>query len=585
MRRRAGAVLVASAITAAACAPTDSVDIERADTIDGVLSPDGAPPIPDAESGRPRPSPTPSTSTLEWGTCDGFGIPSEEWLGTSRWECTRLAVPMDHDDPGDPDLPPVELALTRHPATGARLGSIVVNPGGPGGAGLPLVWSLRGGMPPEMLRSFDIVSWDPRGVGQSTPAIRCPAGADPDDVDYIERCVDATGPLSTHLAAPYSAHDMESIRVALDEPELNYLGYSYGSVLGAIYAERFPETAGAFVLDGATDPLVGSPDGPFDDGFPTFADDGRREAEDRMIELCNASDRCLAGEDAGDVIERLRDDIADLPTDHFAGAPDAVDRVVFEDLLLEFLVSAAAWELLATALEDAAAGDASVIAALVASDPELAPEGGDGPVLPDDGSAPDNFVDANFLIYCADLGPLIEEWTFCDALPVNGDQLEPVRPVDVPQPILVIGTEYDPLTPGRHAPDFAIALRDATYLLWDGVGHTAFPGWTRCIDDAVERHFLGRPNLPSGTRCSFVEDAEIDEELGDGLFGYDESDGAPWVEDALVFRGEVTGDEASCVASRLVDPDAPDDRVVTHVILDVESVDAEQALDAARAEC
>ena len=580
------ALLVVSALVVAACSAGGLVEVEQSDAIDGRLVADGEIPVPDASSGLPRPNPGPAAAPLAWGTCVGYGIPDADFLGTDRWECARLEVPMDHDDPVDADLPPVRLALTRHPASEERAGSILVNPGGPGGAGLPLAWNLLFSLPEELLDAFDIVSWDPRGVGQSTPAVECRAGSDPADLDYIDECVERTGALSTRLSAPYSAHDMESIRVALDEPTLDYLGYSYGAVLGAVYAERFPDRVGRFVLDGATDPLVGGADGPFEDGFPTFADDGRDAALGRFVELCDATERCLGDAATADVLDDLRDDVGDLPTPGYRRPPASVDREVFDLLVERSLGSAAEWELLATALADAVAGDASALAAMVASDPELAPPGADpGPGSADDGSAPDNFADANMMIYCADLGSWIEDWSFCDAMPANGDALDPVAPVDTPAPILVIGTEFDPLTPGRHARDFAVALGDASHLIWEGVGHTAFPGWTDCIDGAVVRQFLGRPLPPGGTRCPFSEPGETDAELADSLFGYGANDGPDWVAGALVARGDATFDDAFCVADAIVDLGAPDDRLISHVILEVDSADAERALADALAGC
>ena len=515
--------------------------------------------------------------------------------GTSNWECGRLTVPMDPFGPSD-DLPPVELAVTRHRATGRPLGTIVVNPGGPGGGGLPAAWGLRPAMPLELLRGFDVVSWDPRGVGRSEPQISC-GGADSFEDGFIARCVETTGDLSAYLAAPYSAADMEALRIALGESELDFLGFSYGSALGATYASMYPDRVGSFVLDGVVDPLAGSVEGPFDGGFAVFARDGRADAFDRLAELCDATDRCLPGEDAGVAIERLGDAVGVLPTDDFAGVPATVDRTTYDDLIVDSLMYAGDWELLATALADVGDGDASTIAALasrseiVEGDGGPEPDGGDGSgddaeSNSDDARSYENFSAANFMIYCADFGPLVTEWDFCDAMPRNDRRLEPVTAVDVTTPVLVIGTEFDPLTPGENAAPFADALVDASHLVWEGVGHTAFPGWTTCVDDAVVDQFVRGQRPPDGTRCEMVAGVADDADLADQLFGYGVAEARSWIADVLESRDAAA--DPSCVAASLVsgaEGDPVDDRLVSHVILDVTSPLARVALSAATARC
>ncbi|MFT4658967.1 MAG: pimeloyl-ACP methyl ester carboxylesterase [Candidatus Aldehydirespiratoraceae bacterium] len=518
-----------------------------------------------------------SSTELAWGDCSSFGAPSIDVLGTSGWECTRLTAAMDPF--GDVSVSgDVELALTRHPATGDRRGAIVLNPGGPGGAGLPMAWNVRGGMPADILRGFDIVSWDPRGVGQSFPKIDCDDAVVPGDEDFITRCAEVTGPLAAFLSAPYSAEDMEAIRVALGEPKLNYFGYSYGSILGATYAAAHPDSVGAFVLDGVTDPLAGSPEGPFDDGFATLADDGTQAARDRFAELCNATDRCLFSLDANTILNDLGSQIPVLPTADFAGMPDQVSTDDYEGLLNEAVTYAGDWELLATALSDADRGDASAMAALltVFADPSDTQTETDGDEL----MGESDFAEANFLIYCADLGPQITEWTFCDGVPLNRQPLTAVQEVDVERPILLIGTENDPLTPGYHAPEFAEALVDATHMIWEGVGHTAFPGWTPCIDRAVSAQFLREPVPADGTRCEFLLGVSDDEELGDELFGHGDIESNNLLRFTLRNRG--AGDEASCIADAV---NQKPDHVISHVVLDVTSDAAGSALDIARSAC
>jgi pimeloyl-ACP methyl ester carboxylesterase len=461
--------------------------------------------------------------------------------------------------------------MTRHRATGERRGAILINPGGPGGDGLSTAWGVRNALSIDLLRGFDIVSWDPRGVGQSTPKIDCDDAVPPGNPDFIARCVALTGPLSAFLSAPYSASDMEAIRSALGEDELNFLGYSYGSVLGATYAAAHPNRVGAFVLDGVTDPLTGGPDGPSDDGFPTLADDGLDDAVERFAELCDATKRCLFSLDAATVLEDLAIQVPVLPTEDFAAPPERIDTNSYNELIDNAMTYAGDWELLATALSDADRGDASALAAI------LAGPFGELPSGDDDGSGETDFSEANFMIYCADLGPLITEWSFCDDMPVNSEPIVPVGAVDIERDVLVIGTEFDPLTPGHHAPEFATALGDATHIIWEGVGHTAFPGWTPCVDDAVDAQFLRTAVPADGTRCSFLLGIDDDEALGDELFGHGDGESIDLLERRLADQAD-----PGCLASIL---NQNTDRVISHVALDVTSDAAEAALDEAFSGC
>lgn len=578
-----GAVCLA---VGSACSAGPPVAVERSDrTGDGPIVPDG-------QAGLPPAGRTPSDSTTDlpvvaapdsaiaWGDCTAYGIPPVDQLATSGWQCATLIAPMDpFEDTPDSDAT-VELALTRHAATGDRRGAILINPGGPGGEGLPTAWNVRSGMPADLLRGFDIVSWDPRGVGQSVPKIDCDDDVPPGELDFIAACVEVTGPLAGFLTAPYSAADMEAIRVALGEDTLNYLGYSYGSILGATYAEAHPASVGAFVLDGVVHPDAGSVDGPFEDGFAVLADDGTQEARDRFAELCTATDRCLFSLDAASVIEDLSFQVPGFSTDDFAGAPEAVDTESYDRLIDSSMSYAGDWELLATALEDADRGDASALAALISRENDRNAEGDQDDNNDDGPTGESDFAEANFLIYCADLGPWITEWSFCDDMPVSTHPLQPVSEVDLQRDVLVIGTEFDPVTPGHHAPQFAAALGDAVHIIWEGVGHTAFPGWTPCIDRVVSDQFLQRALPDDGLRCSFLAEITDDEALGDELFGQGDLESANLLERVLTVRDLEPG--AACMAGAI---NQSPDRVISHVILEVTSDDAGTALDEARSSC
>ena len=236
------------------------------------------------------------------------------------------------------------------------------------------------------------------------------------------------------------------------------------------------------MLDGATDPLIRSADGCVEDGFPYYAADGIPGAIQRFSELCDASDRCVLGADSEAVPDELVARIGALPADDFAGSPDVVDDDAYVELIASSMSYSGDWELLATGVADASEGDASALASLISTDAAIRSNALDETAEP--------FEIANIVIYCADFRHVIDDWSYCDSIPVNEEMLVLVEAIEVATAILVIGTEFDPLTPGQHAPVSTEALENAVDIVWNGVGHTAFSAPTDCINDAVARQLL-----------------------------------------------------------------------------------------------
>ena len=224
------------------------------------------------------------TSALEWSSCPDLA----DDLST-EWECTWVDAPLDHADPaGDT----ISVALSRPVLDeGDTRRPLVLNPGGPGGSGIELAWYLIDLLPPDLLDEYYPVGWDPRGVGRSLPAVDC---GDFDDfaIPDVQTCIDRTGPLLAQVGAADSALDLDHVRAALGVERLDYLGYSYGTALGAVYAMAHPDRVGRFVLDGAFDPTAGDPDGPLaSDGMPDYAAD-ETDARDRPLPRAV---RCVRG--------------------------------------------------------------------------------------------------------------------------------------------------------------------------------------------------------------------------------------------------------------------------------------------------
>ncbi|MEV3870282.1 alpha/beta hydrolase [Streptomyces sp. NPDC049906] len=208
-------------------------------------------------------APAPAPTALEWSDC-----------GTARHpalQCASLDVPLDHDRP---DGRHITLALSRVPHTArTHRGPLLVNPGGPGGSGLSLAGVVADGLPKEVAARYDVIGFDPRGVGRSEPALDClPGHFDPvrppsvpgtaaDERANVERarafaraCGEKHGDVLPHLDTVSTVRDLEAIRTALGAPRISYLGYSYGTYLGAVYGTRYPHRVQRMALDSVVHP-------------------------------------------------------------------------------------------------------------------------------------------------------------------------------------------------------------------------------------------------------------------------------------------------------------------------------------------
>lgn len=218
---------------------------------------------------------------LAWGACDAFAVTEFQVgvLAEAPVECAWLDVPADY---GDPRGDTAQVAVSRVAARGDSIGPLVFNPGGPGSTGVLGAIGLSVLLAESRIgESFDLIGFDPRGVGATTPAVDCysasgttrgdelfpllglrPALTESDTRAVVERCADGSGGLEAlaQLGTRTTAKDMDVLRAALGEDKLTYLGQSYGTRLGAVYAEEFPGNVRAMVLDGAFDPELGTVD-------------------------------------------------------------------------------------------------------------------------------------------------------------------------------------------------------------------------------------------------------------------------------------------------------------------------------------
>lgn len=451
------------------------------------------------------------------------------WESCAQGECAWLTVPLDYEDPsGDT----IRLRVARTQASDSKVGSLVVNPGGPGGSGVGFAEYVAESIAPNVAKAYDIVGFDPRGVGESAP-VEClddaetsefiAADGTPDTPEEQEAllalvedvyagCVAESADLLEHVGTDSTVRDMDVLRAALGESELDWLGFSYGTYLGARYAEQFPERVGRFVLDGAVDPTLTSDQMGVDQAVG-FADALSRFAAD-----CVQYEDCPYAGEPGEVLAGINDLLARLDATPMNG-PDG--RVLSQSegmtAVVYSMYSTLLWPVLREGLSAAEDGDAEGLLAL--SDAANSRVGD---------RYEDNSLDAFFAISCLDFpvssGP--EDWAEQDRVRSQGapvPELERAlawssavcsgwptgRPASgapvsaaTKTPILVIGTTHDPATPLKWAQGLARQLDNSFLLTYDGDGHTAYDttSGSACVASIVDDYLLSG-NLPEGTQA------------------------------------------------------------------------------------
>ncbi|MYW70327.1 alpha/beta fold hydrolase [Streptomyces sp. SID8379] len=457
--------------------------------------------------------------------------------GVPGFECATLKAPLDYDKPEAGDI---DLAVSRKKATGPgkRLGSLLVNPGGPGGSAIGYLQSYAGiGYPTEVRARYDMVAVDPRGVARSAPVTCLDSKAmdaytqtdvTPDDArekseltsafekfaDGCETHDKTSKRVLPHVSTVEAARDMDIVRAALGDKRLTYVGASYGTFLGATYAGLYPERVGRLVLDGAMDPSLSSRElnvqqtAGFETAFTSFAKD------------CVAREDCPLGTGTPDQAgQRLKDFFAALDRTPLAtGDPDG--RKLGEALGTTGVIAAmydeAAWPQLRDALTAALKKkDGAGLLALSDSYYERDPDGSYA-----------NLMFANAAVNCLDQPPSftspreVEDSLpdFEKASPVFGAGLawsslncaswpveatgEPHRiTADGAAPIVVVGTTRDPATPYGWAKSLADQLSSGHLLTYDGDGHTAYGRGSTCIDGAIDDYLLTGTPPKDGKRC------------------------------------------------------------------------------------
>jgi pimeloyl-ACP methyl ester carboxylesterase len=455
---------------------------------------------------------------VTWSKCSG------------EYQCASFTVPLDY---ADANSEPITIEMLKAPATNPnkRRGSIVVNPGGPGGSGIDFARYAAGTVSGSIMAEYDLVGFDPRGVGKSTP-IECLNGpqtdtlvadlGSPQNPAQEERAISAAASvgagceanspdLTPHVGTIPAARDMDILRGVLGEPALNFLGLSYGTFLGLTYADLFTDKVGQFVLDGVINPDLTN------DELARGQADGFQLALSSFIADCPTHKNCPLPKDPAAATQKINDWLISVGTTPIKGAtgrpltrPLAANGIIGSLYEPQF-----GWPELRSALGAGFKGNGSPLMQIVDSFLGRQP----------DGTYSGNSLDALYAVNCLDRTDradpqrtieLGEEWA--STAPTFGRELAwsnlpcfdyPAPPTNEPhvitadgaQEILLVGTTRDPATPYLWAKEVNDQLANSVLVTFDGDGHTGY-GRNSCVTQAVDQAFLSGQLPAADTTCS-----------------------------------------------------------------------------------
>ncbi|MGW0818554.1 alpha/beta fold hydrolase [Streptomyces viridiviolaceus] len=474
---------------------------------------------------------------ITWSACEGLDAPED-------LQCGKVTVPLDYSRPDGRTL---DLALARYRATGDSRGSVLLNFGGPGGSGVSEL-AAAGKEFMHLTNGYDVVTFDPRGVGRSSPVTCGSATADiveatdgdeelrdPKDVlrqlrDAAAECAKRSGPVLPHIGTVNAARDMDVMRRALGDDKLNYLGFSYGTRLGAVYAAQFPDKVGRVVLDGVdtlTEPLA-------EQGLAGAR--GQQTALENFLDWCVEDIACPFGQDpraARRQVEQLVGSLDADPVPSAFGEPFTGQDLV--GAVGQALYSRQLWPSLERALAQLVEhGDTSGLEGFISGGVTLPVRREDGGLTDEEDIPLDNLPAALMAINCADdpdrptteqvtrsLGPLraryeeasaifgpyrLVQVLMCYGRPQGTDYIrDEVRDLDTSR-MLLVGTRGDPATPYRWTQETAERLGPSAVVLDNrGDGHTGYAS-SKCVHRKVDDFLLYGTLPPDGSSCGTGED-------------------------------------------------------------------------------
>ncbi|WP_133755834.1 alpha/beta hydrolase [Naumannella halotolerans] len=468
---------------------------------------------------QPVPEVTPDGMTERPAEIDELGWDGQDvaWQPCEGGECAEVLAPLDWDDPAGPTA--ITLFMRKVPATQSpRLGTIFVNPGGPGGSGA----DFATGFDRTGLEQYDIVGWDPRGVGASTPVVCSDTDMEilfnqdssPDDeaeredlmqaeVNLGASCLENSGQLLENISTVDTVQDLDMLRSLVGDRRLNYYGASYGTEVGARYASMFPQTSGRLVLDSAVD-ITGEEEVAQSEGF--------QRALENFSQWCAEQEQCVLGGSAEEVMGVVTDLTVKLDSEPVSVGNRSLTQSAFVTAVAQMLYSdESVWSYLGQGVDDARNGDGQLMLAIADSYWNRNDDGSYGGLLksfnaircldePDEGYAG---ADADAAA-AAEVSPWAGRFMGpdygCPSWPVAA--IEDPGPIEAEgaEPILVVGTTGDSATPYENAVSMADQLGVGRLLTFEGNGHVAY-GRNECVNTTIRDYFLDR--VPEDeTTCS-----------------------------------------------------------------------------------
>ncbi|MFD3747318.1 alpha/beta hydrolase [Nocardia sp. NPDC058633] len=486
--------------------------------------------------GPPQPSPELQRfydQQLSFGPCEGYATTAADataFASSPGFQCARMEVPLDYDEPGQRTA---RIALLKAPARGEPIGSLLLNPGGPGGPGMSMAAvAAKSWADSPITERFDLIGFDPRGVGASTPAVDCFTDAEVDNGEsmttvtvgdgrrteddnrrLLARCAEGSGgpDVLVNIGTRDAVRDMDILRATLGEEKLSYLGQSYGTRLGAVYAETFPQNVRAMVLDGAIDPDVGTTERRISQ-FTSF-----QRSFDQMAADCATRPDCPLGTDPAKATENFQNLVRPLIDQPIVTADGReLDFNAAYGAVTAGLYDSRAWPALYKGIAEIRAGQADTLLAVGAAFAGRDPDGHYS-----------NFNEALFAINCMDeqrhtpeqerdlKGRIQQAAPYTDAGrgtdgardPCEFWPAEPTLSYPYATDIeglpdtLTISITGDPTTPYDGGISLAEAL-GGTMLTVEGEQHTiALAGTSPCVNDIVADYLINLKTTPDA-RCT-----------------------------------------------------------------------------------
>lgn len=453
---------------------------------------------------------------IEWKSCE------------ETYQCATVEVPLDYSHP---EGKKISLALIKRPATKKAMGDLFVNPGGPGGSALDFVKNAGNQFTIKLRDSFNIIGFDPRGVGKSTPVdcvddkrlaqmldanydtstLEGQAQADADFTDFAASCQENAGELLPFVGTENVVRDLDVIRGATGNTKLNYVGFSYGTYVGAQYIQAFPAKAGRMILDGAVDGEWTSAKSSYDQAI------GFEKAFTAFLQWCTENGQCEFAGDVSAAAQAVRQTLRDAATQPVPTSDEA--RKAGQSTLVTGIVvplyDQRTWPMLATALNSLINdGDATMLQYF--ADLNNGREGD---------SFTSNIVEANWAINCADTpagsgsdsavweeklkadAPILGEFfakdsSGCEQWPYHpAAALGPFTGEGLDHDVVIVGTIGDPATPYSWAEKLHEQMAHSVLVTYEGEGHTAYATGGTCISDALDAYLIKGTVPPEGLRC------------------------------------------------------------------------------------